>query len=112
MDPRSLSFSEKTLIARTRLGENQEAFGNRLGVTRFAVAGWEDGTTKPQTEARSKLKQLFVEMFGDEEDAMYESVAYQLFLPFDDPVKVEFRIMPQSEKGVRLGVEAKRRKVV
>jgi DNA-binding XRE family transcriptional regulator len=108
-----ITLAEKIYIARNRLGEDQDQFGKRFDVTRFAVIDWEKGTTKPRRpEHKAKLKQIFTEMFGDEDEDSYESVAYQLVLPFDDPVKLEFRVLPQSETSVRFSVEARRRKAV
>ena len=110
MGKQPITLAEKILIARTRLGEDQDEFGKRFDVTRFAVIDWEKGTTAPRPKHKAKLKQIFTEMFGDEDEDSYESVAYQLILPFDDPVKLEFRVLPQSETSVRFSVEARRRK--
>ncbi len=110
MDRQPITLAEKILIVRNRLGETQRVFGERFGVTRFAVKAWESGSFTPKPQHYAKLKQMFVQVFGDEDEDTYESVNYQLILPFADPVKLEFRVLPHSERNVRFTIEGKRRK--
>ena len=104
-----LTLAEKILLARHRLKEDQKAFGNRFGVSRYAVKDWERDATKP-TRHLDKLREIFAQMLGDDEQGDYESVAYQLVLPFEEPLRLELRILPRNEKSVSLGILGRRRK--
>jgi len=110
VEKKPLTFSEKILLARNRLKEGQKAFGERFGVSRFAVKDWEKGK-EPSIDHRTKLLPLISQMLGEEGGDVFEKVAYQLVLPFNEPVQVEFRILPKSETSVGFAIEAKKRAV-
>ena len=44
-----------------------------------------------------------------EDESQVETASYQRLLPFDQPVKIDFRILPQSSDRLRFGVEIKRK---
>jgi DNA-binding XRE family transcriptional regulator len=103
-----INLAEKILLARRRLREEQPDFGKRFDVKRWMVNQWEKGKVIPKPEHLAKLTQLFKELFDDDEGQV-ESVTYQLFLPFDEPVKLDFRISPYSETKVGLAMQVKRK---
>ena len=105
---KTLTLAEKILVSRNRLGEDQKTFGKRFGVSRYAVKDWERGATQPRH--LEKLREIFAQMLGDEDEESHESVEYQLILPFDEALKLELRVQPQSETAVRLGLVGGRRK--
>lgn len=55
-----------TRVVREALGLTQTEFGRRLGVTRWTVARWEDGTSVPHEVYEARMKQMIATM---EEDA-------------------------------------------
>jgi len=94
-------------LTRRRLREEQPEFGKRFKVKRWMVNQWEKGKVQPKPEHLTKLTQLFKEVFDDE--GQFESVTYQLLLPFDEPVKLDFRISPHNETKVGFAVQVKRK---
>ena len=103
-----INLAERILLARLRLGLGQAAFGERFGVERAAVLGWENGVM-PKGERLTQLKQIFAEVLPDLEEEQTETHAHQLFLPFDQPVNFEFRVSRRDPDSVRFAVEIKRR---
>jgi transcriptional regulator with XRE-family HTH domain len=108
MDGLPISLAERILLTRRRLAEKQQVFGERFAVKPLTVNQWENGTM-PNPDHLAKLKQLFKDILGDEEDTPVESVTYQLLLPFDEPVKLDFRMSPHSTDKVNLTVQVKRK---
>jgi DNA-binding transcriptional regulator YiaG len=49
---------KKIKAIRKRLGDSREKFGKRLGVSRFAVYRWEEGSRTPSGAAMFSLKLL------------------------------------------------------
>ena len=49
---------------RAWLGESQDEFGQRLGVSRIAVARWETGARNPSGPVVKLLEQLWNQMVG------------------------------------------------
>ena len=54
---------------RAWLGESQDEFGQRLGVSRIAVARWETGARNPSGPVVKLLEQLWNQMVGKEKAA-------------------------------------------
>ena len=105
-----LSEAEKIALTRKRLGETRDAFAARFDLKALAVTKWENGDTSPKkAEHRAILARLFQENLKEADDSMYETAAYQLNLPFDAPVRIDFQISPLSEDRVRLGVQVTRK---
>jgi transcriptional regulator with XRE-family HTH domain len=105
-----LSYAEKIFLVRKRLGQTQEEFARRFNVQKLAVTQWESGGAEPRDERhRALLVQLFRDVLHEEDDSTFETAAYQLNLPFDEPIKVDFRVLPIGPGRVRLGVQIKRR---
>lgn len=105
-----LTFAEKIALTRKRLKETREAFAARFEVQALAVTKWENGESAPRSEEhRAKLIQLFRSVLREEDEAQFETAAYQLQLPFDEPVRIDFRVSPLSAGRVRLGVRVVRR---
>ena len=109
MAGKPINLAEKILLARLRLGEDQAAFAKRFKVKRLAVGEWERGTNLPGGERLAQLTQIFRDVLPDLEEGRFESVSYQLFLPFDEPVKLDFRITPHGEDRVGFAVQVKRK---
>jgi transcriptional regulator with XRE-family HTH domain len=103
-----INLAERILLARLRLGLGQAAFGQRFGVEKNAVVGWERGVT-PKGERLAQLRQIFTDVLPDLEEEQAEIHAHQLFLPFDQPVNFEFRVSRRDPDSVRFAVEIKRR---
>jgi len=104
-----ISLAEKILLARRRLGEEQRVFAARFSVKKGAVGQWESGIMQPKPEHHTQLAQIFRDVLPDLDEERFESVIYQLFLPFDEPVKMDFRISPHSEDRVGFAVQVKRK---
>jgi len=103
-----INLAEKILLARRRLHEEQPVFAARFQVKKLTVVDWEKGK-QPNPDHLATLKQIFKQVLPDLDDEQFESVTYQLFLPFDEPVKLNFRISPHSEKDVGFAVQVKRK---
>jgi DNA-binding XRE family transcriptional regulator len=103
------TVAEKIFLARRRLGEDQSTFGDRFHVKQWTVSHWEKETMQPSPEHILELRQLFREMFGDEDEEQVETHAHQLFLPFDQPVNFEFRVARHTADSVRFAVQIKRK---
>lgn len=104
-----LSMAEKIIIARKRIGETQEKFAVRFHVKKLTVTQWERGESAPAPEHLTQLRALFQEFLEDDDEAQFEIATYQLSLPFDEPVKIEFRISPLNRERVRFGLEVRRK---
>ena len=105
-----LTEAEKIALTRKRLGETQDAFAARFNLQALAVTKWENGEAHPKkAEHRAILARLFQDVLKEEDDSMYETAAYQLHLPFDAPVRIDFRVSPLDADRVRLGVEITRK---
>jgi transcriptional regulator with XRE-family HTH domain len=104
-----LTIAEKIALTRRRLGETQEAFADRFNVQPLAVNKWESGESTPRGERGAALNQLFQTVLHEGSESQMESAAYQLLLPFDEPVKIDLRISPHSSDRVRFAVEIRRR---
>ncbi|MGO9316482.1 MAG: helix-turn-helix domain-containing protein [Terracidiphilus sp.] len=105
-----LTDAEKIAITRKRLGETQEAFAARFNVQALAVTEWEGGKTIPRNaQHRAMLTQLFQRVLHEEDESQFETVAYQLNLPFDEPVRIDFRVSPLDKGRARLGVQIMRK---
>lgn len=108
MDGSAPTLAERIFLARRRLGENQTVFGTRFNVKRLSVNKWEDGTV-PSREHLVQLQRLFKDLFDDETRLHNQEPAYQMLLPFDQPVNLEFRISPHSAQEVSLEVQIRRK---
>lgn len=104
-----LTVAEKIIIARKRIGETQEKFAERFHVKKLTVTQWERDESAPAPEHLIQLKALFQEFLEEDDEAQFDTAAYQLSLPFDEPVKIEFRISPLSPERVRFGLEVRRK---
>jgi transcriptional regulator with XRE-family HTH domain len=83
------NLGQKVRHYRRSLGESQEKFGARFGVTRLTVSSWEKGT-KPNSDHLPML----TEQLKDGEEALGEGVTCQLRLPFESPVDFEVKVSP------------------
>lgn len=106
-----LSIPEKIVIVRRRLGETQEKFGERFRVRKLTVNQWETDVATPKHEHLTILNGLFQRILGEEDESKIETAAYQLLLPFDQPVNIDLRMSPNTAETLRVAVEI-RRKVV
>jgi hypothetical protein len=104
-----INLAEKILLARRRLHEEQPVFAARFKVKKLTVGDWERGKIQPNPDHLVMLKQIFKEVLPDLDDEQFESVTYQLFLPFDEPLKMDFRISPHTEDRVGFAVQVKRK---
>jgi DNA-binding transcriptional regulator YiaG len=105
-----LKDAEKIAITRKRLGETQEVFAARFNVQALAVTKWESGETVPRNARhRAMLTQLFQSVLHEEDESQFETAAYQLQLPFDAPISIDFRVSPLNAERVRLGVQITRK---
>lgn len=105
-----LTEAEKIALTRKRLGETQDTFAARFSLQALAVTKWENGEAHPKkAEHRAILARLFEDVLKEEDDSMYETAAYQLNLPFDAPVRIDFRISPLSADRVRFHAEVIRK---
>lgn len=104
-----LTIPEKIMIVRRRLGESQQVFGERFKVKQLTVTQWERGEFNPRPEHLSALNEIFRDMLGEEDDSKTETAAFQLLLPFDQPVQMDLRVFPSSAKAVRCAIEIKRK---
>lgn len=105
-----LSDAEKIALTRKRLRETREIFAARFKVRALAVTKWENGEASPRSQQhRAILAQLFQSVLHEEDDSQFETVTYQLNLPFDQPVGIDFRVLPLGPDRVRLGVQVKRK---
>jgi transcriptional regulator with XRE-family HTH domain len=104
-----LNTPEKIVVTRKRLGETQEKFGERFSVKKLTVTQWERGESDPTPEHLALLRALFQEVLGEEDESQFETAAYQLMLPFDEPVKIEFSLSPLGPERVRFGLEVRRK---
>jgi hypothetical protein len=84
-------------------------FGARFNVKKLTVSKWESGEFTPKHEHLALLNSLFQQVLGEEDDPNVETAAYQLLLPFDQSVNVDFRVSPHSAESVRLAVAVRRR---
>ena len=101
-----LTEAEKIALTRKRLGETREKFAARFSLQALAVTKWESGKASPKkAEHRAILERLFQEVLTVEDESTYGTAAYQLNLPFDAPVRIDFRVSPLDADRVRLGVE-------
>jgi transcriptional regulator with XRE-family HTH domain len=104
-----LTIAEKIVITRKRLEETQEIFGARFSVKKLTVNQWESGASTPTQQHLDRLKELFQVVLGEQDGSQLEIAAYQLLLPFDQPVNIDFHVAPHSAQGVRLAVEIRRK---
>ena len=66
-----MTIGEKIVKLRKQAGYSQEAFGEKLGISRQAVSKWENGTAQPTNENLSQIARLFgvtVSSLLDDED--------------------------------------------
>lgn len=66
VDVQEVVAQATTRVVREALGLTQTEFGRRLGVTRWTIARWEDGTSAPHEVYEARMKQMITTM---EEDA-------------------------------------------
>jgi transcriptional regulator with XRE-family HTH domain len=104
-----LTEAEKIAITRKRLDETLEEFATRFNVQALAVSKWEGGTVPRNAQHRAILTQLFQSVLQEEDESQYETAAYQLQLPFDAPIRIDFRVSPLNAERVRLGVQIMRK---
>jgi DNA-binding transcriptional regulator YiaG len=102
-----LNIAEKIVIVRKRLHETQEVFGARFNVKKLTVNQWEGGASTPTHARLALLKKLFQEVLGEEDESQFKTPAYQLLLPFDEPIKLDFCV--SSHSADRFAVEIRRR---
>jgi transcriptional regulator with XRE-family HTH domain len=114
--PEPNNFPDRVKAHRRRTGQSQRALAERLGVTPLTIIKWEKGTWPGRTLAR-----LLQELRTTEEAPTSSSTptgvvsfplrnpAYQLNLPFDEPVEVILRMGPQAEGMVQVEVRFERR---
>ena len=57
---RDYAFGRRILTLRIQIGLTQKGLGQRLGISRKAVAGWEGGTSYPTAEHLQELIALAV----------------------------------------------------
>jgi transcriptional regulator with XRE-family HTH domain len=105
-----LTEAEKIALTRKRLGETQGQFATRFNLQALAVTKWENGEASPKkSEHRAILTRLFETVLQEEDESQFETAAYQLNLPFDAPVRIDFRVSPLDTDRVRLGVQVMRK---
>ena len=104
-----LTIAEKIAVSRRRLDETQEVFGTRFNVKKLTVSQWESGESAPKRKHLAVLNELFKQVLGEEDQSKVETAAYQLLLPFDQPVNIDFRVSPNTAESVRLAVEIRRK---
>ncbi len=105
-----LSMAEKIVITRKRLDETQKQFAARFNVEPLTIANWEKGKIEPRSDQhRALLSNLFMSVLQEEGESQFEIATYQLHLPFNEPVKIDFRVSPHSADRVRLGIEITRK---
>jgi transcriptional regulator with XRE-family HTH domain len=104
-----LTIAERVVLVRRRLDETQEKFGLRFDVKKLTVNQWESGGSIPTQEHQVRLKKLFQEVLEEEDESEFESAAYQLLLPFDQPVRIDFRVSSATTDRVRVSVGLRRK---
>ena len=104
-----LSDAEKIAITRKRLGETLKVFAARFNVQALAVTKWEGGAVPRNPQHRATLTQLFQSVLHEEDESQFETAAYQLQLPFNAPIRIDFRVSPFNAERVRLGVQITRK---
>lgn len=63
-----LTIAKRVKSVRTRLGENQTAFGRRFGVDQSTISKWEHGAQTPEPRALDRLAGLEAEADGNHDD--------------------------------------------
>jgi DNA-binding XRE family transcriptional regulator len=96
-------LAQKIRSHRRRSGESQENFGKRFGVRRLTVINWEKGV-RPSSR---HLPQV-IEELNAEEDVRSEELTYQLLLPFDQPIHLDLKVLPQTADTIHFEVRLKR----
>ena len=66
-----MTFDQKLVTLRKQAGLSQEAFSEKLGISRQAVSKWENGTAQPTNENLAQIARLFdvtISSLLDDED--------------------------------------------
>ena len=92
------SLAQRIRRYRRGLGLNQTQFGQRFGVNRITISGWENGSTTPSGK---RLPGIIAELDAAEAEATQQS-GHQFILPFDQHFDLSVRMSPQGTDTIHL----------
>lgn len=98
------TFGELLKIDRERLGISQEELAKRVGVSQQAVANWENGTSHPRKDRRTKL----LEVLGPDAELVKNPPTTD-FVPAEDnpyPQVIKAKVGAATARGVTANVTA------
>lgn len=103
-------FAERVKAHRRRTGQTQQALATKLGVSRLAVINWEKGVWpgKNLTLLTEELRTTEQQGTGAPFEPS-ELLAYQLILPFDEPISVSLRVGPRTAGSLHFEVRFERK---